>query len=181
MIRKINKAIFLDRDGVINRAIIKDHKPYAPRSMSRFKIYKDVELFNKFKKDYYLIIITNQPDVKNRKIRKGLIKKFHKKISNSLKIDKIYACYHDDEDKCSCRKPGIKFFLDAKKKFKLSLERSYFIGDRWKDMKAGNKAKCVNIFLDRNYKESKEHNFDFSYSCNNLKSAIKYIQERDKI
>ena len=166
MIRKINKAIFLDRDGVINRAIIKDHKPYAPRSMSRFKIYKDVELFNKFK---------------NRKIRKELIKKFHKKISNSLKIDKIYACYHDDEDKCSCRKPGIKFFLDAKKKFNLSLERSYFIGDRWKDMKAGNKAKCVNIFLDRNYKESKEHNFDFSYSCNNLKSAIKYIQERDKI
>ena len=110
-----------------------------------------------------------------------MIKKFHNKIKNLLEIDKIYACYHTDEDKCLCRKPGIKFFLDAKKKFNLSLKKSYFIGDRWKDMKAGSKAQCINIFLDKKYKESSKHNFNFSYRCNDLKGAINYIKKREKI
>ena len=181
MVKKINKAIFLDRDGVINKPIIRNYKPYSPRSLSQFKIYKDIKLLKNFKKNYFLIIITNQPDVKTKKIRKEMIKKFHNKITNLLKIDKIYICYHTDEDKCLCRKPGIKFFLDAKKKFNLSLKKSYFIGDRWKDMRAGSKAQCINIFLDKKYKESSKYDFNFSYRCNNLKGAINYIKERDKI
>ena len=116
---KKNKAIFLDRDGVINRTIIKNHKPYPPKTINKFKVYNDVKLLNNLKKKYYLIIITNQPDVKNKIIKKELVKKFHKKILNNLLVDKIYVCYHNDQDKCSCRKPGIKYFLDAKKKFNL--------------------------------------------------------------
>ncbi len=179
--KKKNKAIFLDRDGVINRTIIKNHKPYPPKTINKFKVYNDVKLLNNLKKKYYLIIITNQPDVKNKIIKKELVKKFHKKILNKLLVDKIYVCYHNDQDKCSCRKPGIKFFLDAKKKFNLSLKKSYFIGDRWRDMLAGNKAKCINIFLDRNYFENFKYKFKYHYKCKNLKQAINYIKRKEKI
>ena len=172
---KKNKAIFLDRDGVINFPIIKNNQPFSPRKLKEFKIYKDFKLLKKFRKVFYLIVVTNQPDIKNRKLSQKKLNIFHQKINEIVKIDKFYICKHTDDDKCECRKPKTKFFFDAKKKFKLKLNKSYFIGDRWKDMKAGNKIKCKNIFIDRKYSETQKNSFKYDYKCNSFKEAIKFI------
>jgi D-glycero-D-manno-heptose 1,7-bisphosphate phosphatase len=171
-----NKAIFLDRDGVINRAIIVNKKAYSPRRIKNFKIYKDIRNLNKFKKNYYLIVITNQPDLKNKKIDLKILKRFHNLINTNVKIDKYYVCPHTDNEKCKCRKPKIGLFLKAKKKFNLDLKKSIFIGDRWKDMIAGNKARCKNIFIDRNYSETKSKKFKYIFKVRTTAEAIKKIK-----
>jgi D-glycero-D-manno-heptose 1,7-bisphosphate phosphatase len=173
---KKNKAIFLDRDGVINRVIMINKKPHSPRKVKDFKVYKDIYKLNKFKKNYYLIVITNQPDLKNKKIDIKILKKFHAIIDRNIQIDKYYVCAHTDIDKCNCRKPKIGFFIDAKKKFNLDLKKSIFIGDRWKDMVAGNKIKCKNIFIDRNYSETKLKIFKYMFKVRTTSDAIKKIK-----
>ena len=172
---KKNKAIFLDRDGVLNFPIIRNKKPFSPINNKQFKIYDAVKKLNKFRQNYYLIVITNQPDIKTKKISLKTLKSFHNKINKKIKIDKFYICTHTNEDKCKWRKPNIKFFLDAKKKYKINFKKSYFIGDRWKDMIAGNKIKCKNIFINKNYAETKNFMFKYDFICKDLKSAIKFI------
>ena len=111
---KYSKAVFLDRDGVINRPIIYKHKPYSPRLIKDFKLIKNVKKAIKILKfkGYKVIIITNQPDAKlNSKIKIISINK----TKNILKIDKIYSCFHNDQDNCQCRKPKIGNILKAKK------------------------------------------------------------------
>ena len=172
---KKNKAIFFDRDGVINRALIKNKKPFSPTKLQDFKIYKDFKIFNKLKKKFYFIIITNQPDLRNKKITKKLMNAFHKKINNVVKMNKIIVCDHIDIDKCDCRKPRNGSILKMKKQFNLNLKESYLIGDRWKDMVAGNRSKCINIFIDRNYKETKGKRFKYKIKCKSLNEAYKFI------
>lgn len=154
---KYSKAIFLDRDGVINKPIIYKHKPYSPRLIKEFKLIKNVKKAIKILKlkGYKIIIITNQPDAKlNSKIKKKIIS-INNKTKNILKIDKIYSCFHTDQDNCQCRKPKIGNILKAKKKFKINLKKSYFVGDRWKDIEAGRSSNCKTIFINYNYKEKK--------------------------
>ena len=167
-----NKAIFLDRDGIINK-LIKDNKTNrSPRTLKEFKINFEIKKYLQiFKKKSFLnIIITNQPEVKRGFVKKKNIIQFHKKINKLLPIDKIYVCY-DINDKSFFRKPNPGMLLQASKELNIDLKKSYFIGDRYKDIYAGNKVKCKTIFIDFNYKERKPKKF-FLYSKSLIKGFI---------
>ena len=170
-----NKAIFFDRDGVINHPIIINRKPFSPRKLKEFKIYNGFKKFNKLKKKYIFIIVTNQPDLKNNKISERMLNIFHKKINKIVKIDKIYVCPHMQSDNCKCRKPKIGSFLLAKEKYNIDFKKSILIGDRWKDMKAGEKIKCINIFIDRGYTESIDKKIKYKYLCHSIDEAFKKV------
>jgi D-glycero-D-manno-heptose 1,7-bisphosphate phosphatase len=172
---KKNKAIFFDRDGVINRPIIKNKKPFSPRNTSEFIIYKDFKKFNNIKDDFIFIIITNQPDLRNKKIKKKQINIFHNKINKVVKMKDIFICKHIDRDKCDCRKPKNGGILKMQSKHNIDLKKSYFIGDRWKDMVAGSRSKCINIFIDRKYHETKGKKFKCKFRCKNIGEAFKFI------
>lgn len=175
----IDKAAFLDRDGVLNNIIIKDGLPYSPSKYEEFKILPGVkDSIIKLKKMKYLcIVVTNQPDVSRGKITKETVIKMNTYLNKELQLDDIFVCFHDDLDKCNCRKPKPGLIFKAAKKWNINLKKSYMIGDRWKDIDAGSLSGCKTIFLDNNYKEKVKSQPNFT--CENLLKAVNLIEKNE--
>ncbi len=174
------KAIFFDRDGVIVRSKVINGKPFAVRSINEFRILPYViPLIDKLKKKNFLIfVVTNQPDLKTGKLKLQDLNLMHKQLLNKTKIDQIFVCPHNDADNCECRKPKIGLFIQASKVYNINFSKSYLVGDRKKDIEAGNISNCKTIFIDRNYKEEKPTNYNFKVSS--FQKAISYIIDDSK-
>jgi D-glycero-D-manno-heptose 1,7-bisphosphate phosphatase len=142
-------AVFLDRDGVINKAIVKNGKPYPPAKVEEVVFPSGTfEAIKALRKSGYLVIVvTNQPDVAEGIQSKETVETIHGIIRQQLLVDDIKVCYHADEDNCSCRKPKPGMILDAAKEYIIDLTRSYMIGDRWRDIEAGKTAGCKTILI----------------------------------
>lgn len=158
------RAIFLDRDGVINRAVVKDGRPYPPSSLDTLEILPGVpEALAKLQRaGYLLIVVTNQPDVARGKTSKEAVEAIHDYMAASLHLDKVLSCFHDDNDQCNCRKPKPGALLCAAAEYELDLKTCYMIGDRWRDIDAGVSAGCRTIFLDYGYAERQPEYADFN-------------------
>ena len=152
----MRKCFFFDRDGVLNKSIVKEGKPYSPIELSELIIDKDAADIIKYlrSKNFLIIVVTNQPDVKRKKVSKDFIILIHKILKKNLKYDDLYVCY-EDNDNSFYRKPKPGMLFSAKKKWSIDLKRSFMIGDRSKDIKAGLSAGVRTIFLDNGYKEKK--------------------------
>ena len=173
----MRRAIFLDRDGTLNKAFIKNGLPFSPSSFNEFEILPGVkESILKLKKlNFVCLLITNQPDVSRGKIKKKAVIQMNNFLKSEIKLDDIFVCYHDDHDNCECRKPKPGLLLNAKKKWNINLNKSYMIGDRWKDVQAGINAGCKTVFINNNYKETKEVKANFI--TDSLLNAV-YILEK---
>ena len=149
----MKKAVFLDRDGVINKVIIKDGKAYSPRDFSEFEFIENIaEQIKKIKgAGYYIIVVTNQPDIARGEMDISELNKMTKSIKANLSVDEISICPHDDIDNCNCRKPKPGMLVDAAKRFEIDLTTSFLIGDGWKDMEAAKNAGCMGILIDTLY------------------------------
>jgi D-glycero-D-manno-heptose 1,7-bisphosphate phosphatase len=168
------KAIFLDRDGVLNKAIIINGKPYPPSTVDELEIPKDVyegiELLKH--SGYKLIVITNQPDVARGTTTIEKVDKINDAIVKHLQIDQVISCFHDDCDNCSCRKPKTGMILEAVKKWNIDLSFSYLIGDRWRDIQTAKNVGLSSILINYDYDE-KKINADFE--CSNFEEAANFI------
>ena len=175
------KAVFFDRDGVLNRSIIRNKKPYAPRKFLDFRIYKDVKMSidKLIKKNFLIFVITNQPDIGNGFMNKTELDCMHQKLKSYIAINKIYVCTHSQKEKCKCRKPSPFFLLQAKEEYEINIEESYFVGDRYTDMQASKSVKCKSIFIDRKYNETPF--MDYVYKVNGIKEATNYILRKKTI
>lgn len=142
-------AVFLDRDGVINKAIVKNGKPYPPAKVEDIVFPSGTfDAINIIRSSGYLVIVvTNQPDVAKGIQSKETVEAIHGIIRQQLQVDDIKVCYHVDEDNCCCRKPKPGMILDAAKEYTIDLTRSYMIGDRWRDIEAGKAAGCKTILV----------------------------------
>lgn len=151
------KAIFLDRDGVLNNAIVRNGKPYPPASLDEVMVADDVlPALQALKAQGYLLIgATNQPDVARGTTEKSLVEAINAVLLAMLPLDEIRVCYHDDKDGCTCRKPGPGLMTEAAKELDIDLSASIMIGDRWKDIDAGQSAGCKTVWIDRGYDEKK--------------------------
>lgn len=156
----MKKAVFLDRDGVINRAYVRDGKPYPPDSMDEFEILPGVnEAIARLKSAGFLVIVfTNQPDVGAGRQKREVVEAFHTLIRKELAVDSIKVCYHVEADNCECRKPRPGMLLEAAKEHDISLSESYVVGDRWRDVAAGQSAGCMSLFVDNGYLEKRPEN-----------------------
>ena len=130
----MNKAIFFDRDGVLNELIKRDGGYYSPREFSKFKIIPNsIEVTNYTKSKGYLnIVISNQPDVARGYLTKFDLDKMTKILCDKLNIDDVFYCLHDD-DMCECRKPLPGLIFDAGSKWNIDLNKSVMVGDTEKD------------------------------------------------
>ena len=143
------RAIFLDRDGVINQAEIVDGVPRSPRKFDEFKILSGVkEAIAGFKKKgFKIIVVTNQPEVSRGLLEKEELDKMHAHLKTKLDVDDIFICLHDDHHNCNCRKPKPGMLMEAAKRWNIDLSESYMVGDRWKDIEAGKDAGCKTVLI----------------------------------
>lgn len=174
------RAIFLDRDGVINRAFVRDGKPYPPKSLAELEILPGVlEALKKIHDENYLIIvITNQPDVARGTVIREDVELINAFLLACLPIDQIKTCYHDDIHRCNCRKPLPGAILQAGEDYNIDLSKSFMVGDRWRDIEAGASAGCKTFLINYNYDEKKYLTPNFTVKS--LVEAIKIIMENFK-
>ena len=149
------KAFFLDRDGVLNKVYVRGGLPYPPKVISELELLpgvsKAIELLKE--NNFEIVVVTNQPDVARGTTSREVVEEFHKYIMKSLKINYFYTCFHDDDDNCACRKPKPGLILEAAQKLNICLARSFMVGDRWKDIAAGQAAGCECFYIKNSYKE----------------------------
>lgn len=172
----MRRAIFLDRDGVINYPIVLLGKPYAPKVFSEFVLYPDaIKTLQEFKSyGFALVIVTNQPDVGHGLIDMSELTKMHQFIQGLINIEMIQICPHKQDEGCLCRKPKAGMLLDAAKKMNIDLSNSWLIGDRISDIEAGNSAGVKTIFIDRDYAETQGNIIQASV-VNSLEEAGRLI------
>lgn len=169
----MRRAVFLDRDGVISRPILRDNKPYSPREPDEFHIMENVAMCLRRSKEagFLNIVVTNQPDLSRGLMVWNSLDTMHSRIKAGLDVDDIMVCPHDDSDKCSCRKPKPGMLLDAARKWNVDLRQSFMIGDQWKDVKAGREAGCYTILIDYPYNQE----VDADCRTKDLQSAIDIV------
>lgn len=150
-----SRAVFLDRDGVLNRAILRDGKPYPPQSLTDLEILPGVpdSLAALKEAGFLLLVVTNQPDVGRGACSRESVEAIHAKLKAALPLDDILVCFHIDSDRCDCRKPAPGLLRHAAAEYTLDLPFCYMIGDRWRDIDAGHGAGCRTILLDYGYRE----------------------------
>lgn len=155
MSKPLVRAVFLDRDGVINRAILRNNLPYPPRTLAELELLPGVEAALQRLKGlgFLLLVVTNQPDVARGQASRETVDEMHGWLSDRLPIDEFFTCWHDDHDHCHCRKPKPGLLLDGAQKYSVSLADSYLVGDRWRDVDAGAAAGVRTVFLDGGYAE----------------------------
>lgn len=151
----MRRAVFLDRDGVVNRATLRDGKPYPPSTLAELRLLPGVREACRMLREmgYALILVTNQPDIARGTANASEVGEMHSRLRRYLQLDDVRVCPHDDDAHCDCRKPKPGLLLEAAEKWNIDLESSFVVGDRWRDVEAGQRAGCQTIFVDYGYRE----------------------------
>jgi D-glycero-D-manno-heptose 1,7-bisphosphate phosphatase len=147
---KPQSAVFLDRDGVLNRVFLHgDGKTHPPATPAELEILPGVhEACMALRRAGYLqIVVSNQPDVARGTQTREVVEAINNVLRAQVLVDEILVCYHDDADKCACRKPNPGLLLEAAQRFDLNLNDSFLVGDRWSDIEAGQRVGCKTILL----------------------------------
>ncbi|HIH09577.1 MAG TPA: HAD family hydrolase [Candidatus Diapherotrites archaeon] len=148
-----NKAVFLDRDGVII-----EHRHHLCNEREVEFIKGSADAIARLNKDFKVIVVSNQSVVARGIATRAEVRQINAFIKKSLaesgaRIDAIYFCPHHPEHsgKCPCRKPDIGMLLEAKKRYKIDFTKSYFVGDSTTDIKTGENAGCTTILVKTGY------------------------------
>lgn len=175
------RAVFLDRDGVINKAILRNGKPYPPANLDELEILQGVsQALHTLKKAGFLLIgVTNQPDVARGTQKRKVVESINAAILEALPVDEILVCYHDDRAGCLCRKPKPGLFSQAARTYSIDLSASFMVGDRWRDIEAGRRAGCTTILIDYGYIE-KEASSPPDFRVRSLREAAWLICQEIK-
>jgi len=169
------RAVFLDRDGVINANLERNGKPVAPTSLAEFRILPGVAKAVRQLKDagFLIVVVTNQPDVRTGLTSKATVEAMHDEIRRQMPIDDFFICFHIDTDNCACRKPKSGLLLTAAEKYGIDFASSYIVGDRWRDVLAGQAAGCTTIFVDYGFVQDQPATAD--QTVKSLADAAEFI------
>ena len=153
---EMRRAVFLDRDGVLNRAVVREGKPYPPAGLGELQILPDAARALETLKAAGLLLIgvTNQPDVARGTQRREAVEAINAALLTALPLHEILVCYHDDRDGCECRKPRPGLLVQAAARHAIDLPSSFMVGDRWSDIETGRRAGCATVLLDHGYAET---------------------------
>jgi len=167
------RAVFLDRDGVINEIVWREGRPESPRNLAEFVLNGGIqEIVQKLKDHgFRIIVVTNQPDLARGKISPDSLNLMIQRVRQEIPVDGYYVCPHDDYHQCSCRKPKPGMLIKAALEWNIDLSSSFMIGDTWKDMEAGKAAGCKTILLNTFYNGDTHCHF----SVKSLKEAADLI------
>lgn len=160
---------------MLNRALVRDGKPYPPRRLEDLQVLPGVaEACRSLKASgFLLIVVTNQPDVARGDLTVEALSAVHRALASRIAVDAILFCPHDDPDGCGCRKPAPGLLLEAAERFGIVLDKSVMVGDRWRDVEAGRRAGCRTVFVDHGYAEHRPEGADLTVAS--LPDALDWI------
>ncbi len=146
-------AVFFDRDGVLNHALLRDGRPISPRTPAEFVLVEDAAAALALLRmhGFATFAVTNQPDLARGLLSAAALDAMHARLRIALPLDEIAVCAHDDADACACRKPRPGLLTGLAARHGLDLRRSFMVGDTWRDTGAGEAAGCRTLLLDRPY------------------------------
>jgi D-glycero-D-manno-heptose 1,7-bisphosphate phosphatase len=164
----LRPAVFLDRDGTLNRQIIRDGKPYPPHSVADFELFPGVPegCARLAAAGFVLVVATNQPDVGRGTQSQATVEAMHDRLQTLVpSIARVEVCYAPGLDKTAPpdrrRKPEPGMLLDAAAALGIDLTRSWMVGDRWRDIDCGKRAGVRTVFIDFGYAEELREAPDF--------------------
>jgi D-glycero-D-manno-heptose 1,7-bisphosphate phosphatase len=168
------KAIFLDADGVLNNAIMRNERPAAPTTLDELAIPNEVKptLMQLKAAGYLLICVTNKPDVERGLMTQDAVDAIFEKMRHTLPLDDVFICYVEGSD---CYKPKPGLLLTAADKYNITLHQSYMIGDRASDIAAGQNAGCKTIWINRNYPHENPPTPAADHTAQSLHDAAQWI------
>jgi D-glycero-D-manno-heptose 1,7-bisphosphate phosphatase len=151
----VRRAVFLDRDGVLNRAFVSDGVPHPPSTLEEVEILPGVEqaLHRLRSLGLLLIGVTNQPDVARGTTPRTTVEAINRYLIDRLALTGILTCFHDTVDGCACRKPAPGLLLEGARRYGVSLRDSFMVGDRWSDVVAGQAAACLTFLIEATYNQ----------------------------
>lgn len=143
------RVVFLDRDGVLNRAFPEGGTTRPPQTLAELELLDGVpEALDRLRgAGFALVVVTNQPDVARGKQTRAAVEEINAKLRAELPLLDVFACYHDTADRCDCRKPKPGLLLAAAAKWGLDLPSAFLIGDRWSDIAAAQAAGCRGVLI----------------------------------
>jgi D-glycero-D-manno-heptose 1,7-bisphosphate phosphatase len=170
------RAVYLDRDGVLNRAVVRDGKPYPPATPEELEILPGVPkaLARLREARFRLVVVTNQPDVGRGTTPLATIEAIHARMQAELPLDGIEVCLHSGSEGCDCRKPRPGMLLRDAERHRIDMARSFMVGDRWRDIDGGAAAGCRTIMIEAGYEERAPANPP-DHVCRSLTEAADWI------
>ena len=152
----LKPAVFLDRDGVLVKPVLRDGIPFAPLRWEDFEILRGAAdaVRTLHSAGFLTIVVTNQPEVRRGTLDPALLEAFHQRLREAMPLDDIRSCCHDDRDQCECRKPKPGMILDGARRHGADLARSYIVGDTDRDVEAARAAGVPLILIDAPYNRS---------------------------
>jgi D-glycero-D-manno-heptose 1,7-bisphosphate phosphatase len=172
-------AVFLDRDGVLNRAFDVDGTPHPPSSTTDLEILPGVaQACGRLSQaGFVLLVVTNQPDIARGTVARETVDALNAHLVHELPLAEVLMCPHDDADGCACRKPLPGLLVEGARRHGVDLTRSYMVGDRWRDIEAGRGAGCATVLVDRGYAERRAEGYDVAVG--DLVEAASWILAHD--
>lgn len=166
------RAVFLDRDGVLNEPVVREGKPYPPPDLDHFKLFPDtMQALERLRSaGFALIVVTNQPDVARGLQSHETLEAIHRHLRALLPLDGIEVCCDEHSDRY---KPQPGMLLRAAREHAIDLTRSWMVGDRWRDIDCGRAAGCFTIHIDRGYAEPLR--MAPHATCADLTAAVDFI------
>lgn len=147
----MRRALFLDRDGVLNALVRRDGRWLSPLHLEDFAVLPGVARAVRAlrKAGLVALVVTNQPELTRGRLRPSELARMHAALGRAIELDGIYVCPHRDADRCECRKPLPGMLLAAAQHWRVSLRGSFLVGDSPKDIAAGRAAGCRTILVGR--------------------------------
>lgn len=174
------RAVFLDRDGVLIRAVVRDGRPNPVASAAEVELLPGVAAACDAlrRAGFLLVVVTNQPDLARRAQTRSVVDAINDAVRARLPIDEVRLCPHEDADGCACRKPKPGLLLAAARAANIDLAASVMVGDRWRDVEAGRAAGCRTVFVDHGYDERRPAEVDVDAVAPSLADAVPWILAR---
>jgi len=149
----LKPGVFLDRDGVLVRPVVRHGTPYAPLRWEEFELLPGAaESTARLRRaGYVVVVVTNQPEVRRGTLSADLLEQFHRRLRELAPVDDVLACCHDDRDGCSCRKPRPGLIVQAARRHSIDLFRSYLVGDTERDLGAARAAGLPCLLIEAPY------------------------------
>jgi len=157
----MKRAVFVERDGILNEVRPGPKNQIAPLTMEEFKVNKAAEpCLRKLKAAGFVVIVTtNQPGLSRGYQSRRELDRMHDVIKRGFPLDDIMVCPHDEADHCPCRKPRPGLLIEAAFKWHLNLDHSYVISDKWQDAEAARTAGCTSLLLKSPWVGNVHHDF----------------------